>query len=332
MTDSREIAFKRGLAIGLSLPQMSISSISDQTGVPISTIYRWISEYKEGKRLPSKKPGRPKKTTPRSNRLLCRLAINNHVSSAAQLHRQWGENVSLHTIYRRLRSSGIKRRRRAMVPFLTPANITARLQWCMARSLWREVWNRVIFTDESRFRRFWNDGRVRVWRRKGERFHKKNVTCLLQAGGGSVHVWGAIWRGGRSRLVVLTGVVNQQSYIETLQDFFNETELPENAIFQRDNAPAHTAAGVQQFLDGAGVRVLPWPSRSPDLNPIEHVWDAISRNINSRPHPAETIEQLRAWIQYEWHNLSQDFIDGLILSLPRRLVAVIEAHGRQTKY
>ena len=145
-------------------------------------------------------------------------------------------------------------------------------------------------------------------------------------------MWGVIWRGGRSRLMVLVRTVNQHSYIETLQAFFNQTELPANFIYQQDNAPAHSAVRVQRFLEDAGIRVLPWPSRSPDLNPIEHVWDAIARGINSRPDPAESQEQLRAWVLHEWNSLPQEFIDNLILSLPIRVRAVIEAHVRHTRY
>lgn len=91
-------------------------------------------------------------------------------------------------------------------------------------------------------------------------------------------------------------------------------------------------ARVGQFMERTGVRRLPWPSMSPDLNPIEHIWDAMARNINSRTHPAESLQQLSAWIQEEWYGLPQEFIDGLVLSLPRRVRAVIEAHGRNTKY
>lgn len=332
MASPVEKAFKRGLAIGMSLPAQPIAQISREVQVCKRTIFRWISEFRNGKTAASKSPGRPKKTTTRSNRLLCRLALNHHLHSASQLKRQWQEQVSLSTIYRRLRSSGIRRRKRAIVPFLSPANVESRLQWSMARAHWREVWNRVVFTDESRFRRFGNDGRIRVWRRGGERFLNRNVTCRLQAGGGSVHVWGAIWKGGRSGLIVLQNAVNQQTYIETLQPFFASYGLPDNLIFQQDNAPAHTAAGVSRFLDNAGVRRLPWPSRSPDLNPIEHVWDAIARNINARPQVADSLQQLRDWVQQEWNDLSQAYIDDLIDSLPRRIRAVIEAHGRHTKY
>ena len=108
--------------------------------------------------------------------------------------------------------------------------------------------------------------------------------------------------------------------------------LPENFIFQQDNAPAHTAAGLRGYFENDGVRTLIWPSRSPDLNPIEHVWDAIARNINSKPQVADSLQQLQEWVQLEWTSLPQDYVDGLISSLPRRVRAVIESHGQQTKY
>lgn len=325
-------AFQRGLVIGMSMQQSSVSDIARELHISKRTIYRWIEEYRNGKKLPNKSPGRPKKTTPRSDRLICRLAVNNNLCSASQLRQQWQERVSTMTVYRRLKSAGIRSRRRARVPYLSPANVEARLHWSMARAAWRAVWDRVIFSDESRFCRFGNDGRIRVWRKKGDRLLSRNVTTQLQAGGGSVHVWGAIWRSGRSQLIFLEGAVNQRSYIETLTDFFRTAQLPENPIFQHDNAPAHTAARVHQFLENSGVRSLPWPSRSPDLNPIEHVWDAIGQKINTRPHPAESIAQLRNWILQEWGNLAQEYLDNLVASLPRRVRAVIEAHGRHTKY
>jgi len=168
---------------------MNVATISAELHVSKRTVYTWVSEFRRGKRLPSRKSGRPKKTTPRSNRLLCRLAMNHPLLSATQLCQRWRERVSLNTVYRRLQSEGIRRQRRALVPFLSPANIASRLQWCMTRTLWREIWNRVIFTDESRFQRFGNDGRVRVGRRRGEEeAAQRNVSCRLQAGGGSIHV------------------------------------------------------------------------------------------------------------------------------------------------
>lgn len=325
--------FMRGYAIGLSMSRMSKVDISRHLGINKSTVFRWISQFNnDGQRFPKKPPGRPCKTSLRSNRLLVRLAKADNLSSARKLKQQWREPVSIWTVYRRLRLVGLRKRRRLVCPLLTEAHKVARLRWAMTRVIWREVWHRVIFTDESRFKRIGSDARIMVWRARGERYLDKNVDHAIQGQGGSVHMWGAIWMNGRSRLRILRQSVNQRTYIQTLQTFYNEDHVPIDSILQDDNAPAHRAVAVRQYIEEAGIRTIPWPSRSPDLNPIEHVWDFIARKIDSRPVAAESIQQLAEWVETEWNDMPQDFVNNLILSMPRRIRATIEAKGGHTKY
>ncbi|UYV83640.1 hypothetical protein LAZ67_23001851 [Cordylochernes scorpioides] len=56
-----------------------------------------------------------------------------------------------------------------------------------------------------------------------------------------------------------------------------------NALYQQDNARPHTARISQQALQD--VQMLPWPPYSPDLSPIEHVWDIIGRRLHALPQP-----------------------------------------------
>ena len=66
--------------------------------------------------------------------------------------------------------------------------------------------------------------------------------------GGSVHVWGAIWYGGRSELQVLVQTVNRERYCEIIRSFIAHNQPPPNWILQQDNAPAHTSQVVRNFL------------------------------------------------------------------------------------
>ncbi|GFS76871.1 hypothetical protein TNCV_3755681 [Trichonephila clavipes] len=63
---------------------------------------------------------------------------------------------------------------------------------------------------------------------------------------------------------------------------------------------------------------MDWPARSPDLNPIEHVWDFLGRRLAARTLPPITIRELRLALQDEWAAMPQQLIDTLILSMGRR--------------
>ena len=49
--------------------------------------------------------------------------------------------------------------------------------------------------------------------------------------------------------------------------------------FMQDGTPCHSAHITMALFQANKVNVLPWPSRSPDLNHIEHIWDVIDREV-----------------------------------------------------
>ncbi|GFV01119.1 transposable element Tcb1 transposase [Trichonephila clavipes] len=72
---------------------------------------------------------------------------------------------------------------------------------------------------------------------------------------------------------------------------------------------------------------MDWPAYSPDLNPIEHVWDMLDRRIAARQPPPTCLSELRRVLLDEWCNIPQDQIDNLILSMPRRCLGTGMAYG-----
>ncbi|GFY07947.1 uncharacterized protein TNCV_2579791 [Trichonephila clavipes] len=98
------------------------------------------------------------------------------------------------------------------------------------------------------------------------------------------------------------------------------------AIYQQDNARPHTARLSQHSLQGYDV--LPWPARSPDLSPIEHVCDALGRQLQ----PSRDTGELTAQMQRLWQDLPQGVISDLIKSMPRRISTCIAARGGFTTY
>ncbi|XDV17320.1 hypothetical protein PO909_023200 [Leuciscus waleckii] len=93
-------------------------------------------------------------------------------------------------------------------------------------------------------------------------------------------------------------------------------------ILQQDNATSHTARSVREFLHDSNVSVLPWPAKSPDLNPIEHVWDLLDRRVRARAIPPRNVQELASALVEEWCNISQQELTNLskfeaLLQMPR---------------
>ncbi|UYV72776.1 Transposase [Cordylochernes scorpioides] len=143
--------------------------------------------------------------------------------------------------------------------------------------------------------------------------------------------WGAIAYDSRSPLLRIQGTMTAQRYVD---DVLRPVTLPylqgvPNALYQQDNARPHTARISQQALQD--VQMLPWPPYSPDLSPIEHVWDIIGRRLHALPQPRSE-DELWQMVEREWRAIPQDAIRTLIDSLPRRVAACIAVRGGPTCY
>ncbi|GFT59961.1 transposable element Tc3 transposase [Trichonephila clavipes] len=203
---------------------------------------------------------------------------------------------------------------------LTPAHRRRRSLWCRKNRNWRDnEWGRVLFTDESRFSLSSDSHRILIWRERGSRNHPSNIIERDRYGGRGVLVWGGIMLGSRTDLHIFdAGSVNGTRYC-------NEILLPYvrlfrgamglQFLFMDDNAPCHRTVAAEQLLESEDIERMDWPARSPDLNPIEHVWDFLGRRLAARTLPPVTIRDLRLALQDEWAAMPQQLIDTLILSM-----------------
>ncbi|GFV44919.1 transposable element Tcb1 transposase [Trichonephila clavipes] len=276
--------------------------------------------------------GRPRNTNDREDHAIRRVATSAPTTSLASIQRHLPPSrhpvPSRKTIRRRLTEVLRSRRPLRRLP-LTPHHRQCRLDFCRPRATWSVTdWRRVIFSDESRFSLSADDHRTRVWRRTGQRSDPAFIVERHTAISQGVTVWGAISWDTRSSLVVLQGTLTARRYVD---DILTPIVLPmlssrPGVIYQQDNARPHTARLSQQRLQGYDV--LPWPARSPDLSPIEHVLDALGRQLQ----PSRDTGELTAQMQRLWQDLPQGVISDLIESMPRRISACIAARGGFTTY
>src|SRR5262249_54109615 len=113
-------------------------------------------------------------------------------------------------------------------------------------------------------------------------------------------------------------------------DFYKES-VPD-PIFQQDNDAKHTAGLTQDWLANQSFEILDWPSQSPDLNPIEHLWFIVKRRLKEYPTRPKNDDELWDRVVEIWNALDIETCRRLVDSMPRRLAAVIRARGGSTKY
>ena len=238
------------------------------------------------------RPGRARMTTPNQDRLIRLRHLRDRFLTATQtatnIQAVIGRRLSSSTVRRRLRSLGLNSRRQFWGNNLMAVRRQNRLQWTRRHQRWlQRQWTQVVFTDESRFHLSGNDGRIRIWRRRGERYANCCVHETDRWGGGNVMVWGGISFRYRTPLIIIDGTLTSQRYIN---EVLRPTVVPflathrDVTLFQQDNARPHSARATMAFLQQQNIATLPWLAFSPDLSPIEHLWDQLGRAVRQR-HP-----------------------------------------------
>ncbi|KFM58076.1 Transposable element Tcb1 transposase, partial [Stegodyphus mimosarum] len=279
--------------------------------------------------------GRPRVTTPNEDRyFLAVTAKRSRPSTASDLSRQLSSattTISRQTVYRRLRQIGLYARRPVRCVPLTATHCRLRLAWSREHALWTpQQWACVMFSDESRFSLQSDSHRTLIWRAPGTRYHLENIIERHRYGGAGVLVSGGIILGSRTDLHVQIGTMTSQIY----RDVILEQHVPlfrdvigAQFVFVDDNARPYRANIVSECLQLEDISRMDWPAFSPDLNPVEHVWDMLSRPVAARQPSPTCLPELRRALRFEWCNIPQDQIDNLILSMPRRCTDCIASSG-----
>ena len=150
-------------------------------------------------------------------------------------------------------------------------------------------------------------------------------------------VWGCMGWNGVGKLVEVQGKMDAEQYCDILEnglvESFEVLEMEEEErYFQQDNDPKHTSKKAKKWFEDNDIEVISWPAQSPDLNPIEHLWEHLKHCPHQYDTPPKGVHELWDRVSEEWNAISPEVCQNLIESMPRRIEAVLRAKGGHTKY
>ena len=166
-----------------------------------------------------------------------------------------------------------------------------------------------------------------VYRRRGERFAEAYVRRVDRYGDGSVMIWDVISFPHRSRLVVVGGNLARFRFRDEILAPVVVPLMNSNkqlTVFQQDNARCHTARVCADYLQQQQMNILPWPAKSPDRSPVEHLWDVLDRRVKRRQ--SATLAHLELFLEQEWNMIPKNEIQTIIRSMRRRCTAERDAN------
>jgi hypothetical protein len=277
---------------------------------------------------------------------------DNRVLNFVELQKQLGLECTPGTLEFRLKQRGYYRCTACQKPYLTADQVIARFLWAIAHIFWHIEWFKVLWSDEVTFLVGGRTVKQKVTRKKGERNHPTCIQHQLHRGHTTpVNAWGAIGYGYKSPLIFVhgtgkTGALKQsdylaqilephiQSILETFAEITHQLQPSVEPLFIEDGNPAHghksTNNCCQRFRTKHGIILMPYPSTSPDMNPIEKCWRYIKQALHRRRKQPTTVAEMEAAVTEEWERIPQEWINDLISKQEYWVTVLMERHGWST--
>jgi transposase len=247
--------------------------------------------------------------------------------------------------------SGYHRRVARRKPFLKPSMVKRRIQWAKENS--GRDWTRIVFTDEANIELGERPGRIWVTRKAGEEFLRENIQPTFRSGRDKIMVWACIAhnrKGPLIRLDMVPEIVNEKGkkkgggldgpkYVKQvlqgpLKDFVAEMKVERgpNILVLEDGAPSHRSKVAAKARSELGLEQIKHPPDSPDLNPIEPLWNVLKNRVADIPGSRNSLDKLWAACQQVWDAITVDEINAHTGKMDDRVAAVKAAKGFHTRF
>ena len=301
---------------------LSYANIAQRMKLSANTIGSIVRKWKKTGLIANQpRTGRPPKVTPAMVKRVDRFIRTHDDAVPKEIQEKLHLPVTPRTVYNIRRSLGYVGTHGKPQIQLSPADKEKRVKWCKKHR--DDKFTNVIFSDEKPFELY--KRRRRSYAKKGQqRVVKPKVKYPPK-----IQCWGGICRLGKTQLAFWMGRPKSKDYCDTLERCLlpaNQAYYPRKHRFLQDRDSTHTSAETSRWLDRHHVKVVMCPARSPDLNPIEMIWNTLEYKVMA--HNPTTEGQLREWIIYEWDRLDLKLLNKTINKVIERIPKVIATGGK----
>lgn len=321
-----------------------------RTGEHTSFVYRWVTRFKMGESFQdrSNRRGSSRFNTPEFKQVIAQVVEDTEgKASLKQVTATVNQILQTHDSFRTFTTSTIRkemgalgyqayvRPRKSLMPESAQKRRLKRAQ----DQVGKDEYKSTLFSDECHIELNGIQRRRFQWRKSRDQVVpiEKGRSKLV------VKIWAAISYTGRTALHFYD-TMNSKTYCEILTtSVASKAQMrrlfPNGGkwIFQQDGASSHSAKATTAWLEKKKINFMScgraknavWPSYSPDLNPIEHLW-SILKDIVNRQHletKIKTLDELKTCVTRAWNSISQSVIQRCFDSLPSRYQKVIDANG-----
>ncbi|GFX85160.1 transposable element Tcb2 transposase [Trichonephila clavipes] len=310
----------RWRAVGWMEMGLSQADAARRLNVSRSVVQRLWDQYQSEDSVSRRPvPGRPRATTPAEDRFLALSARRRRTTTVPQLvadHFQAsGRRISTTTVRNHLHNAGLYARRPVVCVPLNGRQRRNRLCWAREHVSWtQQQWASVLALDTI----------------------NPNTVERHSYRGGGILVWAGILLGGHTDLHVLHGgTVTGLRYRDEILDPYVRpyaAAIGNDFILMDDNARSHRARIVEEYLEDHGLERMEWPARSPDLNPVEHLWNYLSREVAALNPPPRSLHELKQGLLCVWFSLPIPVSDNLINSMGNRCRQCIQVRDGHIPY